>query len=63
MAITASAALGHEATNEKYTTGTYPLTPIHFPAGKSSTTISDSVERASSATYSFGALLRAPATV
>ena len=33
----------------------YPLTPIHFPAGKSSATISDGVERGASATYSFGA--------
>ena len=48
IVVGASVAYGQNASD-------YPLTPIHFPAGKSSATISDGVERGASATYSFGA--------
>ena len=33
----------------------HPITPIQFAAGKSSATVSDSVERAANATYTFAA--------
>ena len=38
---------------QTYQYGDYPVTPIRFPAGKTTTTINDSVERGASATYTF----------
>ena len=40
---------------QQYQYGDYPLRPIQFSAGRSSTVVSDSVERGASATYSFAA--------
>jgi hypothetical protein len=40
---------------QRYQYGDYPLKPIQFPAGKSSATVRDSVERGAGATYSFAA--------
>jgi hypothetical protein len=41
------------ASGQTYQYGDYPVTSIHFPAGKTTTTINDSVERGASATYTF----------
>jgi hypothetical protein len=41
------------AFSQTYQYGDYPVTPVHFPAGKTTTTIQDSVERGASATYTF----------
>lgn len=41
------------AFGQAYQYGDYPVTPIHFPAGKTTTVINDSVERGGSATYTF----------
>jgi hypothetical protein len=41
------------ASGQSYQYGDYPVTPVHFPLGKTTTTINDSVERGASATYTF----------
>jgi hypothetical protein len=40
---------------QQYQYGDYPLRPIQFSTGRSSTVVSDSVERGASATYSLAA--------
>jgi hypothetical protein len=49
------AAVGRTVLGQTYQYGDYPVTPIHFPAGKTATSINDSIERGASATYTFRA--------
>jgi hypothetical protein len=48
-----STSVASSASGQAYQYSDYPVTPIHFPAGKTTTTINDSVERGGSATYTF----------
>lgn len=47
------AAISISAAAQTYTDGDYPVTPIRFPIGNATATVSDSVERGASATYTF----------
>jgi hypothetical protein len=48
LTVAASGAFG-----QTYQYDEYPVTPIHFPPGKTAVIINDSVERGASATYTF----------
>jgi hypothetical protein len=52
LAVLSTGGVG-SAVGQTYQYGDYPITPIHFPSGKTTTTINDSVERGASATYTF----------